>query len=85
MNKLMTITRDGKTIKTLVRQMAHDVQMRSGMKYKHGSGKGWVVVSVEEGPEYNPEEKPSHTGFVDISSIQEYGLTQKLSNAIRVF
>jgi hypothetical protein len=54
MNKLMTITRDGKTIKTLVRQMAHDVQMKAGMKYKHGSGRCWIVVGIEEAPEYNP-------------------------------
>ena len=25
------------------------------------------------------------TGFVDVSNIQEYGLTQKLSNSIRCF
>lgn len=53
MNKLVTLTRDGKTIKTLVRQMAHDVQLTTGRKFKHGSGKCWVVVSIEDAPEYN--------------------------------
>jgi hypothetical protein len=53
MNKLVTLTRDGKTIKALVRQMSHDVQLIAGKKYKHGSGKCWMVVSVEAAPEYN--------------------------------
>lgn len=53
MNKLVTLTRDGKTIKTLARQMAHDVQLIAGKKYKHGSGKCWIVVSVEPAPDYN--------------------------------
>lgn len=53
MNKLVTLTRDAKTIKILVRQMSHDVPLIAGKKYKHGSGKCWIVVSVEPAPEYN--------------------------------
>jgi hypothetical protein len=53
MNKLVTITRDGKTIKTLVRQMSHDVQLVVGKKYKHDTRKAWIVVAIEDAPEYN--------------------------------
>lgn len=64
MNKLITLTRDGKTVKTLERQMAHDVQLRAGKKFKHGSGKMWTVVSVEDAPEYNPAQFGFNPGFM---------------------
>lgn len=53
MNKLFTLTRDGQVRKTLERQMSHDVQYKVGMKFKHGSGKCWIISSIEDAPEYN--------------------------------
>ena len=55
MNKLLTLTRDGKTIKALARQMPHDDQAVIGKKFRHGTGKMWIVGNVEECPEYNPQ------------------------------
>ena len=54
MNKLLTLTRDGRTIKALARQMPHDEPAIVGRKFRHGTGKMWHVVAVEDAPEYNP-------------------------------
>lgn len=54
MNKMLTLTRDGRTIKALARQMPHDEQAVVGRKFHHGTGKMWIVMAVENAPEYNP-------------------------------
>lgn len=53
MNKMLTITRDSVTRKILERQMAHDIQYKPGSRIKHGSGRMWSVVAVEDAPAYN--------------------------------
>ena len=37
------------------------------------------------GDKYEPVERRAEPPFVDVSTVTEYGLNQKLSNAVRVF
>ena len=46
-HSLATLERKGKTIKAIIRQMAHDEQLVVGKKYRYGSGAMWTVVAVE--------------------------------------
>jgi 2-keto-4-pentenoate hydratase len=45
---LATLQRKGKTIKAIIRQMAHDEQLVVGKKYRFSSGPMWMVLSVEQ-------------------------------------
>lgn len=47
-NKVLTLSRNGKTVKTLVRQMPHDTRYAVGSKMVYGSGSKWVVIAVED-------------------------------------
>jgi len=44
---ILTIQRDNKTQKVLIRQLPHDVQYPVGAKIKWGSGPKWTVTHVQ--------------------------------------
>jgi len=46
-NKLLTLARNGKTIRVSVRQMPHDVAAVVGKKFKYDTGAMWLVLAIE--------------------------------------
>lgn len=46
-NVKLTLTRDGKTRYTQIRQLSHDTVAVVGARFKWGSGKCWIIAAVE--------------------------------------